>query len=361
MPKQKAGKARAKKSAPYDKSTKLNEEDVSREPENGQEDEEILKCDKCKGSVEGLIQCESCMLWHCCSCGNFPFETVEVVKVCKTLHWYCEPCDNTANAQNHSDQLLTNIERSITLCLEKVSDNLITLAKQQLSCAGPPSNQSPMETETTVISAQSSSQVNPPPHKPNNYEKISSSQHDRKYNMVVFGIAEPPSESSPFARTAKDTENITKLFEKINSDFCSATLRDCFRLGHYKKDQTRPQPILVKLNRTVDVANILSNRAKYPNEINIKPDLTKEERSCESKLLAERWCLMQSGIDKKLIKIRKSSIYIQGKLHGSVQNSSFCPVDQPPANLDTNLEPPSNSHSSSDNTTTPAGAGDSNI
>ena len=110
MPKQKAGKARAKKSAPYDKSTKLNEEDVSREPENGQEDEEILKCDKCKASVEGLIQCESCMLWHCCSCGNFPFETVEVVKVCKTLHWYCEPCDNTANAQNHSDQLLTNIE-----------------------------------------------------------------------------------------------------------------------------------------------------------------------------------------------------------------------------------------------------------
>ena len=70
---------------------------------------------------------------------------------------------------------------------------------------------------------------------------------------------------------------------------------------------------------------------------------------------------MQSGIDKKLIKIRKSSIYIQGKLHGSVQNSSFCPVDQPPANLDMNLEPPSNSHSSSDNTTTPAGAGDSNI
>lgn len=62
-------------------------------------------------------------------------------------------------------------------------------------------------------------------------------------------------------------ENVTKLFEKINPDFCSATLRDCFRLGGYKKDQTRPRPILAKLNRTVDVANILSNGAKYPNEI----------------------------------------------------------------------------------------------
>ena len=65
---------------------------------------------------------------------------------------------------------------------------------------------------------------------------------------------------------------------------------------------------------------------------------------------------MQSGIDKKLIKIKKSSIYIQGKLHSSVRNSSFCLVDQPPDSSSMNLEPPSSSHSSSNNTTTPAGA-----
>ena len=139
-------------------------------------------------------------MWHCCSCGNFPFETVEVVKVCKTLHWYCEPCDSTANTQNHSDQLLTTIERSITLCLEKVSDNLITLAKQQLSLVSPPSNQSPMETDTSGISTPSSSQVNPRPHhKPDYYEKTSSSQQDQKFNVVIFDIAESPSRSSPFA------------------------------------------------------------------------------------------------------------------------------------------------------------------
>ena len=350
MPKQK-GKARTKKSAPYNRSNKSNEEDAPREFENGQEDEEILKCDKCKASVEGLIQCESCLLWHCCSCGSFPFETVEVVKVCKTLHWYCEPCDNTANIQHHSDQLLTTIERSITSCLEKVSDNLITLAKQQLSLVGTPNNQSPMETETIDIS-QPPSRVNSSPHKKTSH----SCQHDRKFNVVVFGIAEPPSESSPFTRTTKDTENIIRLFEKINPDFSSATLHDCFRLGRYKKDQSRPRPILAKLNRTVDVASILSDRAKYPNGINIKPDLTKEERSCESKLLAERWRLMQSGTDKKLIKIKKSSIYIQGKLHGSVRNSSFCLVDQPPASSSMNLEPPSSSHSSSNNSTTPTGS-----
>lgn len=212
-----------------------------------------------------------------------------------------------------------------------------------------------------------SQQLNDPTSRPaansesTNVNLKTSSQHDRKYNVVVFGITEPPSGSSLFARAAKDTDNVTKLFETINPDFCSTTLRDCFRLGRYKKDQTRPRPILVKLNRTVDVANILSNRDKYPNEINIKPDLTKEERSCESKLLAERWRLMQSGTDKKLIKIKKSSIYVKGKLHGSVKNSAFCLVEQPPTNSDMDLEPSLNSHLSPGNTMAPTGASDSNI
>ena len=87
MPKQK-GKMRAKKLVPYNKSAKPNsDEDTSKVPESVQDDKQILKCDKCKGTVEGMIQCESCLLWHCCTCGNFPLEAVEVVSVCKTLHW----------------------------------------------------------------------------------------------------------------------------------------------------------------------------------------------------------------------------------------------------------------------------------
>ena len=107
--------------------------------------------------------------------------------------------------------------------------------------------------------------------------------------------------SSYFSRTVKDTDSVTSLFEKINPGFYTTTVKDCFRLGHYKKDMACTQPILIKLKRVVDVANILSKKPNYPTEINIKPDLMKEERICESKLLAERWKLMQSEIDKKTI------------------------------------------------------------
>lgn len=71
--------------------------------------------------------------------------------------------------------------------------------------------------------------------------------------------------------------------------------------------------------------NILSNRPNYPPKINIKPDLSEEERICESLLLTKWWKLMQIGTDKKVFKIKKSSLYIQGKLYGRVQNSSFAP------------------------------------
>ena len=86
----------------------------------------------------------------------------------------------------------------------------------------------------------------------------SSSMNEHKYNLIVFGIAEPPSGSSYFSRSVKDTDSVTSLLEKINPGVCATTVRDCFRLSHYKKDTARPRPILVKLNRVVDVANILS-------------------------------------------------------------------------------------------------------
>ena len=47
-----------------------------------------------------LIQCELCSVWFCCTCGNFSSQVVEVISTCKTLHWFCEPCDNVLNFPN---------------------------------------------------------------------------------------------------------------------------------------------------------------------------------------------------------------------------------------------------------------------
>lgn len=68
----------------------------------------------------------------------------------------------------------------------------------------------------------------------------------------------------------------------------------------------------------------LSKISLFKSPIVIKPDLSQEERNIESVLLKERWSLTQSGFDKRRIKIRNKSIFIDNKLYGHYQNSEFC-------------------------------------
>jgi len=58
--------------------------------------------------------------------------------------------------------------------------------------------------------------------------------------------------------------------------------------------------------------------------------MSPEEEQKEASLLEQQWLLMQSGIDKAIIKI-KSSIYVKGRKYGYVSNSVFNLVnDSPP-------------------------------
>ena len=120
-----------------------------------------------------------------------------------------------------------------------------------------------------------------------------------------------------------DLKESLAILSTLNNEISSYSVRDCFRLGKFKKQSTRPRPIMVKLNRVIDVTTILANRNLTPKGISIKPDLNQEDRQCESLLLGERWRLIQSGVDRKLIKIKSSAIYVQGRKHGQVLNNSF--------------------------------------
>ena len=93
------------------------------------------------------------------------------------------------------------------------------------------------------------------------------------------------------------------------------SIKDFHRLGRYKEKQDRPRPILVKFLSTLDANAILSNRSNVSSPIIIKPDMDKEERDTESMLLSERWNLIQSGIDRKLMKIRNKQIYVNNQLY----------------------------------------------
>jgi hypothetical protein len=82
----------------------------------------------------------------------------------------------------------------------------------------------------------------------------------------------------------------------------------------------------LKFARTCDVAAVLSNRQKvskdHPN-VFIKPFMSTAERKIESILLKERRTLIGSGVERKPIKIRGNSIYINKTKVGSANEDIF--------------------------------------
>ena len=55
--------------------------------------------------------------------------------------------------------------------------------------------------------------------------------------------------------------------------------------------------------------------------------MTTEERDNEKVLLKQRWLLLQKSIDRKQIKIRGNSLYLNNKLYGKVSQGQFHPSD----------------------------------
>jgi len=146
---------------------------------------------------------------------------------------------------------------------------------------------------------------------------------DRKFNVVIYGITECDKGTNRSERVSHDLHHVKSIVTEGDNSINPLSIRDSLRLGKYREQAKRPRPILVRLTRTIDVSILLLKAKSLPKEIKIKPDMTREERHAESLLLKERWSLIQSGLDRRAIKIRFNKIFVNNKLHGQVVNSSF--------------------------------------
>ena len=164
-------------------------------------------------------------------------------------------------------------------------------------------------------------------------------QQSRKNNVIVYGLPECTINLPRLQRIKKDLDKTTTLFNKIDSDISRSSIRECFRLGQYKSNSEKPRPILAKLNST-DVISLLAYRGELPEGVKIKPDLSPQERLCESLLLKERWKLIQAGTDRRHIKIRRSSLIVSGKVHAEVVNNilKFASTPNEPSSVVMDIE-----------------------
>ena len=121
-------------------------------------------------------------------------------------------------------------------------------------------------------------------------------------------------------------EAVGDLFTFLDPLVTAQLISDCFRLGKYRKDKTRP--LLVKFARRCDVELILSQRKKLSSKpgIGVKPDMSIDERKVESILLKERRSLINTGVERSSIKIRRNSLFVDNCKIGSVIDSAFSKI-----------------------------------
>lgn len=151
----------------------------------------------------------------------------------------------------------------------------------------------------------------------------SSKSHDRKSNLVLFGVDECDTGTSWLQRSMNDIGNVTSILTGLDQSIHNSSVLECKRLGKFKPDSTNSRPILARMARPVDVMCVLSNKNKLTGPIFIKPDLTREERNIEKLLLKERWTLIQSGISRRDIRIRQSALFVKGELHAMVTDNAL--------------------------------------
>ena len=217
-------------------------------------------------------------------------------------------------------------EEQVTMLLGLV-DSLkkdINALKAATAASGeplPPSTTSGTKQSATVAPSQISASQNSESHSlSNSSPKL---YHDRKFNVVLYGVNESSSGVSKSARLKSDLTNVVDILSTIDNSIQHQSIKDCFRLGKFAANHSHPRPILIRFIRIADVASVLSKKRLLSNPYYIKSDMTREQRLTQSLIMKERWQLIQSGVDRNCIKIKGDCLLVRNKLHGRVLNKKF--------------------------------------
>ena len=301
------------------------------------------KCNKRCTSKGESIQCDLCGNWAHANCENITRDQYKIIKTLSSLHnlvYYCNTHDCTSRIKNIvSEWIQTHHSSEIKKVVEDLSKQYISSEHGALQKAV-----SDLSSRIDKLQAQElelSSQIKTTSKALVTHTDRAKSQNvSRKSNVVVYGIEECPPNTPKSVRLQSDSNAVSKVFSSMDVHIEPNQVVDCFRLGKFKSNQSRPRPILVKLQCTIDATTILAKRSSLSSPIFIKPDLSPAEQEIESILLKERWSLIQGGFDHKSIKISSvnNSIYVNNQVFGRVVNSQF----QRTNNYHPNPPPPAN-------------------
>ena len=272
--------------------------------------EVVNDCAKGKSNGDESIFCDGmCQDWLHRQCAGL--SKAAFLYASKSVDLFFCPCCINKQQSNEISLLKQELR---TLSSNISSLKLMIDEKLQPIAPSIPSGKTTYAESVNLTSAAKPTVVSP---------RIATVASDRKFNVVIYGVAESTKGTFRNTRKVEDTQKVEDVISSLKCQVGPNSIRDCIRLGKYNHMAPRPRPMLVNLNRVTDVRNVLSQVRTLPKPYVIKPDLPYEKRRIDKILLRERWSLIQSGVQPSSIKIRNSSLFVSNVVFGSVSDFTF--------------------------------------
>lgn len=291
-------------------------------------DEPIIDA-SAKNDGQESILCESkCNSWLHRTCAGLSKAAFQIV-TSSSSPFHCSHC--RLDSQESDIIFLKSSVKQLVEDVQNLKHKLSSLSPDTPGISSPASYSevtasiSPNVSQTAISPSLSQPNVsqaaisqNPPVH---NHQKPAII-HDRKFSLVLYNINESPTGTPWNTRAKNDFQSALSTLSTLLPSLSDQSICDCIRLGRY--NPVKHRPLLVKLTRSCDVNIILSSRSSLgESTISIKPVMSKHEKFTESLLLKERKSLIESGVSRKDIKIRKNQLFLRSELHGEVSGSSL--------------------------------------
>jgi len=71
----------------------------------------------------------------------------------------------------------------------------------------------------------------------------STTNNERKFNIVVYGVAENPQNTNRKQRMKNDMEKVMEALSETDIDIEPSDIKDLYRLGKYDQNSERPRPL----------------------------------------------------------------------------------------------------------------------
>ena len=212
----------------------------------------------------------------------------------------CQSNQKTCNSNIHDK--IDSIEQKISIEINELKANISKIQEDIKSYHKQnDSNQKVDSTKTNY------------PHK---------QQHNRSqngpllnYQIRVFGVQETTEDLSRIDRKNYDKTHIEKILKHLNKEHIQ--ISDCYRLGKYSKENKHSRTLLVTFSSVWDKDMVLQSAnslATFNQRVFLSPALSDSDRLLERKILKKRWELINSGNERKDVKINNLKLYLKGNL-----------------------------------------------